>query len=56
MEADAVKIVATLFTLAVLVGVLTMALNRPANANALMAAGAGSISGVTSALEGGVKG
>lgn len=39
------------FGLLVLVGALTMILKNPAGANALLSAGAGTISGVTTALE-----
>lgn len=43
---------ASLFTLAVIFGLMIMVLNRPQPTNALLAAGASTIGGVTKSLEG----
>lgn len=52
MERDATKIVVSLFTLAIFVGVVGMIIRNPNASNTLLGASASSFTGVVNALEG----
>jgi hypothetical protein len=49
---DVTKVVTTLLMFAVVFGILTQVLTKPNAANAVLAAGAGTVTGVVGALEG----